>query len=216
MSHIPQQPPTVPQPIVQTPKTSGLAITALAFGLVGLVIWPLAFVALVLGIIALARGTAKRGLAIAAVVLAPIGMFMCVAIAPSLMLPALGQARQSARQLKSATQLRAIGQALMMYAQHNQDWYPEAGTDWQQRLLDTGLLTPEMFEAPGAGPGQPSYYYVPGHQSRFSSTTILLYENPELWNGRGGNVYYDDGHTEWIEGARYQATVEKLTGEAGK
>jgi type II secretory pathway pseudopilin PulG len=216
MSQVPPQPPTVPQPVVQTPRGSGLAIAALVLAIVGLLAWPLGIAALVVGLIALARATSRKGLAITAVVLGVLELFTCVAIGPAMMLPALGNARQAARQIKSSTQLRTIGQGLMIYAQNNQDWYPEAGADWQQRLIDAGLVPPEVFEAPGARPGQPSYYYVPGHQSKFSSTTILLYENPDLWNGRGGNVYYDDGHTEWIEGTTYRQTVESLPGEAGK
>lgn len=49
----------------------------------------------------------------------------CLVIVPlAILMPALGKARQSARQLKDSTQLRGVHQGLVLWAQNNQDRYP--------------------------------------------------------------------------------------------
>jgi len=47
-----------------------------------------------------------------------------IALLIGILLPALGKARQSARQLKDATQVRGITQGMVIWAQNNQDDYP--------------------------------------------------------------------------------------------
>jgi hypothetical protein len=208
--------PTYPPPDRNAPQASGggLATAAFVLAIVGLVVPLLGVVALILGIVALAKGTANRGLAIASVCIAPVSLLLCVG-SIGIFLPALGKAREAARHIKSSTQIRGIGQAMVIYAQNNNDWYPEPGADWQGRLLKMGAISREMLQAPGAPPGMESYYYIPGKQSKFDANTVILYENPDLWrtgSGRveGGNVFYDDGHVEWIAGEKYQSMAAQL------
>jgi prepilin-type N-terminal cleavage/methylation domain-containing protein len=47
-----------------------------------------------------------------------------IALLIGILLPALGKARQSARQLKDSTQIRGIHQAMVVWAQNNADNYP--------------------------------------------------------------------------------------------
>jgi prepilin-type N-terminal cleavage/methylation domain-containing protein len=47
-----------------------------------------------------------------------------IALLVGILLPALGKARASARQLKDATQIRNVVQAMVVFAQNNQDSYP--------------------------------------------------------------------------------------------
>src|SRR5436190_4420652 len=47
-----------------------------------------------------------------------------IALLIGILLPALGKARQSARQLKDSTQVRGIHQAMVVWAQNNGDFYP--------------------------------------------------------------------------------------------
>src|SRR5690606_12432282 len=58
-----------------------------------------------------------------------------IALLVGILLPALGKARASARQLKDATQIRNIVQAMVVFAQNNQDSYPLPSR------LDTGNTT---------------------------------------------------------------------------
>ncbi len=201
------QPPQTWQP--QPVQGSGMAITAFVLALCGLIFCgPLAVVGLILGIIALNKGTGSRGLAIASICIAPVALLWMVVMI-GIFLPALGKARQAAQQIKSSTQLRMIGQALAIYAQNNRDHFPEAGADWKARLISNGSVSAEMFEAPGAAPGQESYFYNPAAKS-MNATSILVYENPDLWRGRGMNVVFGDNHVEWVAGDQYRRLIQTL------
>ena len=50
-----------------------------------------------------------------------------IALLVGILLPALGKARQSARQMKDATQVRGILQACVVWAGQNQGSYPDPG-----------------------------------------------------------------------------------------
>lgn len=47
-----------------------------------------------------------------------------IALLIGILLPALGKARESAKELKCLTQVRAMGTAFTYYADDNKDWYP--------------------------------------------------------------------------------------------
>ncbi|MFN0131614.1 MAG: type II secretion system protein [Phycisphaerales bacterium] len=99
-----------------------------------------------------------------------------IALLIGILLPALGKARQSARQLKDSTQVRGIHQALVLWAQNNQDDYPlpsridkqnytlpmvTAGSESQKDLtrhiysmmIFTGSLSTEIFINPAEANG---------------------------------------------------------------
>ncbi len=60
-----------------------------------------------------------------------------IALLIGILLPALGAARESAKELKCLTQVRGIGQAFTFYADDNKDWYPIIpATQPDQRFLD--------------------------------------------------------------------------------
>ncbi len=69
------------------------------------------------------------------VVIAIIGMLM------SLLLPALGQARKTARQLKCSTNIRSVVQGMVMWAQNNGDSYP------LPTQVDKGESTVMLFQS---------------------------------------------------------------------
>ncbi|MEM9752288.1 MAG: prepilin-type N-terminal cleavage/methylation domain-containing protein [Planctomycetota bacterium] len=54
-----------------------------------------------------------------------------IALLIGLLLPALGAARTTARQLQSSTQLRGIHQGMFAFAQDNNGWYPGISADGQ-------------------------------------------------------------------------------------
>lgn len=63
-----------------------------------------------------------------------------------MMLPAIGNARQSAQQLKVSTQVQSIFQAINIYSANNNDMYPP--TDgWDQALITPGFVPAEMFDS---------------------------------------------------------------------
>ncbi|MEM9753732.1 MAG: prepilin-type N-terminal cleavage/methylation domain-containing protein [Planctomycetota bacterium] len=82
-----------------------------------------------------------------------------IALLIAILLPALGAARTTARQLQNSTQLRGIHQGMFAFAQENKGWYPG--------------LTSE---------GQPVIGYAAGGQNRVAHTS-----NPNATYRSGGN-----------------------------
>jgi prepilin-type N-terminal cleavage/methylation domain-containing protein len=98
-----------------------------------------------------------------------------IALLIGILLPALGKARQSARQLKDSTQVRGIHQAMVVWAQNNSDNYPMPSlvdkqnqtvnaAAGQERSKDTtrnifsmlifnGSVSPEIFYNPAESAG---------------------------------------------------------------
>ena len=119
------------------------------------------------------------------------------------LLPALSKARESAMQLKSATQCRGIGQAMILYAQNNGDRYP---TDIQQ-LIDEGLIPAEMTVSPfgepwEGGPGLVMRTQFPegGGSMTFDSEEILVVDRVMYQQGSDGvNVCFGDNHVELLD-----------------
>ncbi|MEX0775459.1 MAG: DUF4190 domain-containing protein [Phycisphaeraceae bacterium] len=131
---------------VTTPATSGLAIAALVCGLLGLCIPGLGIAALVLGIIAINQiGSADglksgRGMATAGAILGGVGLVVPVIfLLIGILLPALGAARRTARQMQNSTQIRGIVQGNILHAQGNSNFYP--GLDSAGGLVQAGVTT---------------------------------------------------------------------------
>ena len=146
-------------------KTSGLAITGLILGLVGVCFVPLGIVALVLGIMALnqisdsGRALTGRGMAITATVLGGLSIAIApLALMVGIMLPALGAARRAAQQMKNTTQLRLVTQSMITDSTNNRGHY--VGLDKFgdpvdltvegrfTHLLDQNYFTPDALISP--------------------------------------------------------------------
>ncbi|MFN0012483.1 MAG: type II secretion system protein [Phycisphaerales bacterium] len=84
-----------------------------------------------------------------------------IALLVGILLPALGKARASARQIKDGTQVRNIVQAMMTWAQNNREQYPLPS------VLDRADLTVKS-----AGPGQEE------HKNNTGNILSIL-----IWNG---------------------------------
>lgn len=63
-----------------------------------------------------------------------------IALLIGILLPALGAARRTARQMKSNTQVRGIQQSLVMFSQGNKNWYPGIRSNGTM-AVPTGLAT---------------------------------------------------------------------------
>ena len=208
-----------PPPPAEVPGR-GLAIASFVIALIGLIVPGLGLIGLILGIIAMvqsSRAGKTHGLAIAGTCISGAALLVsCLSI--GILLPALGKARQAARQIKSSSQLRAIHEALVLYANDNKDWYPESSDDWQDRLTRMGLVSKELLTAPDAEPGQVSYFYVPGQKSAFDGQKVILFENPALGHnrGRGGSVAFDDNHVDYLTGPDFFRRVTPLKDSHGQ
>lgn len=189
-----------------TPPSKGIAVTSLILGILGCI--PLVgIVAVILGIVAMRRARADpqrfsgSGLALGGIICGAVFTISgCTVLGlAGVMLPALGQARQAARHMKSQAQLRQIGLGLHAYAMDNKDAFPETDHDWQARLVPNYVPDPGVFEIPSDPANPAKYVYIPGivlGRLQSPSTTVVIYEsNPHPWKNRV-SVFFADGHVE--------------------
>jgi prepilin-type processing-associated H-X9-DG protein len=128
-----------------------------------------------------------------------------------ILLPSLNRARETANRVKCASNMRQIGQALLLYANDNHGQYPPRLEDLvlNENILSSTFVCPSSNDsaAPGSTPqamaaslssgGHESYIYVPNLNSAVSSDTVVLYEPLTDHNNAGMNVLFGDGHVEF-------------------
>ena len=117
------------------------------------------------------------------------------AVMVSILLPSLNRARETANRIKSASNLRQIGQGLLLYSNENNNTYPaDLAT-----LLRTEDMTPAVLDSPlGDAPGGDYVYlFHPGLDNTAPADVILAYDAAAWREGQGTNVLYGDGHVSW-------------------
>ncbi len=199
---------------------SGLAVTSLVMGILGLILCPLTSIpGLILGIMGLARANetppraSGKGMAIAGVVTSGLAMLASILVVPLLigiMLPALGQARQSAMRLQSSANIRMMLQGLSIQSQANNGQFPQTADDWQQNLIDAGFVSADMFTSPATDGLGDDYFFVPGGRDDFDASRIVIYEDPAL-NPDGTLIGFADAHVEWFDQTTAMQMLSNLT-----
>ena len=120
--------------------------------------------------------------------------------------------RETANRVNCASNLRQIGQAILLYANGNHGAYP----DHLEKLLLTQDITSEVFTCPSSNDekalgattqevaanlstkGHLSYIYVGAGLTKDSpAQSVVLYEPLLNHDEDGSNVLFADGHVEW-------------------
>ncbi len=125
-------------------------------------------------------------------------LFAYASLGIGILLPALSNARASAQQLKSASQVRALVQAAMVF-QQDQGKMPTSFKDF----LDVGYITPELLIRPSdpAHDGSSDYAmrFDKDWTQEFNARLIVAIERGAIINWDDGvNVGYADGHVEYL------------------
>jgi prepilin-type processing-associated H-X9-DG protein len=145
----------------------------------------------------------------------------------SIMLPALNRAREQANRVKSASNLRQIGLASLMYANTQKDGAlpPDMATMLKQEDLSVYIFTnprrndgvpPDI--ARGTQDQQAAWvdqnadyvYFGRGKKNTMGSDEVLAAEKPETLTD-GVNILFGDGHVEFIEMSRAVEMIAKAT-----
>ena len=136
----------------------------------------------------------------------------------------LMKARETANRVKCGSNMRQIGQGILLYANENKGKYPpDLGI-----LVKTEDLTPEVFICPTGNNGFPrganlaiddqvkwvnehsDYIYVgAGMNATAGAETIVLYEKPDAHQRQGMNILYGDGHVEFQMMAAAMQEIER-------
>ena len=176
---------------------TGLGIGGLVCAVLGLCVPGLGLVGIVLGIIVLARAhTAGRGLAVASIIVGAISLVVNLLLLLALLLPALGQARNAAEQLRSAVSMGSIAREIIQA-----DFESEADSAVSFDLEARFNLDPAVWAPPADAPqGVGTAYLLVVVASRDSLTSLMphipiLIENPRVFDRRTLNAAYADGST---------------------
>ncbi len=144
------------------------------------------------------------------------GFVLLALFIASVLLSSFNPPRVESNRVKCSSNLRQIGQAMLLYANDSGGKYPDHIED-----LLVEEITPDVFVCPNSNdtyaavgpttqatqanliaPGHCSYIYCgKGFTSSASANTIFAYE--PLGNhkdeGNGSNVLFGDGHVEFVE-----------------
>ncbi len=151
------------------------------------------------------------------------------AMMASVLLPSLNRARETANRVKCASNLRQIGQAILLYSNDNRGKYPpDLGT-----LIKTEDITAITFVCPSTNSQPPpgmtpdqgadwvnhnsDYIYVGnGMVQGVEPTTVVCYEKDSDHGGDGINMLFGDGHVEFVTLPAAHEMIEKGDKPQGK
>ncbi len=200
------------------PTTQGLAIGALVCGIIGMLgCPPVGIVGLVLGIVAVVKASQTperyggKGLAIGGICTGAVSILVVPVLLSMILLPLLSRTRELSKRTVCAASMRGIGQAMYIYAEDG-GMFPEKGADWQGRLLAAGSTAPGQFLCPSDTlVSGSSFYYVPGYGVESDPKQVIMYEDPAIHGGEGGNILTQDGHVGFVRSPRYGEMIDSIT-----
>lgn len=130
------------------------------------------------------------------------------AMGAAILMPALSRARETARRVVSAANLKSIGLACLVYSDDHNGKFP---SDLEVLLKEAGL-NPKILESPYPRGGMltsgPDYIYIAGQDTTCSPQNVLVYDNPTFSRDEM-NVLYVDGHVEAVDLAKLRDKVTK-------
>jgi prepilin-type processing-associated H-X9-DG protein len=138
-----------------------------------------------------------------------------VALLVSILLPSLNRDRYSSNRVKCSSNLRQIGQALLLYSVDHGGRYPDSFDELLVAMNDPGFeqvfCCPDTNDTPAAGPttqavaanltagGHLSYVYAGrGWTSTTATADVVLAYEPLSNHGDGINILWGDGHVEFF------------------
>jgi hypothetical protein len=159
-----------------------------------------------------ARPMRKPGGAFRVVFMTLAGLFVAVVLY-SMLIPSIGRPREVANRVKSASNLRQIGLAILLYSNDNGGAFPDS---FRTLLLNEDItsvvfVNPESNDSPAVGPttqavadqlatpGHVSYVYIGNGLSAKTVTpdTIVAYEMLPFTNS-GANILFGDYHVDFV------------------
>src|SRR5258706_14854972 len=156
------------------------------------------------------------------------GMAAEQAMTVGVLLPSLNRARGTANMVKSASNMRMIGQAMLLYANENKGKYPKT----MGELLLTQDVTIEVFVNPQTKTRPPlektkdeqalwinkdcDYEYLGAGKNNQAGADVILAHEKFRPNARGINMLYGDGHVEFTNTINAQQMLAKQKQDEAK
>ena len=177
-------------------KTSGMAISSLVLGILGMFTCGItALIGLILGIIAMVKvknsggKLGGGGIALAGVIVSGIFLVM-IPIYAAMMLPALAAAKQKAQSINCVNNLKQLSIGVRLYSGDNKDQLPPAAT-WCDAIQPEAGTT-NIFRCPADFSGSRCSYAFNAKlggmdESKINPNTVMIFESDGGWNANGGS-----------------------------
>ena len=208
------------------PKMSGMAVTSLVLGILGIFTCGItALAGLILGIVAMVKvknsggKLGGGGLALAGTIVSGVFLFM-LPIFAALLLPALASAKQKAQEINCMNNEKQLALAVMIYSNDHTNHFPPAAT-WCD-AVKTSAGSEQVFRCTAANStGRCDYAFNSKLDSlelgKVNPQTVMVFESDGGWNASGGSellpakarhlrkfyvVAFADGHVEAVSQSR--------------
>jgi type II secretory pathway pseudopilin PulG len=190
-------PPPLPSTAPPMPaNTSGLAVTSLVLGILGLFTCGItALFGLILGIMAMVKAKQPgrgapggSGIALAGVIVSAIFMLM-IPIFAAMLVPALAAAKQKAQAINCVNNEKQLAIAMRMYASDNKDQLPPAATWCDAIKVNVG--SERIFKCVAANSSSRCDYAFNAklggmEEAKVAPDTVMIFESDGGWNANGG------------------------------
>jgi hypothetical protein len=188
--------PALPTAAPATPsKTSGLAVSSLVLGVLGVFTCGItALIGLILGIIAMVKVSNSRGalrgngIALAGIIVSGIFLLM-IPIFAAMLLPALAAAKQKAQAINCVSNEKQLALAVKIYSNDNTNHFPPA-TTWCD-VIKTSVGSERVFKCVAANSSSRCDYAFNARldgldESKIAPNTVMIFESDGGWNANGG------------------------------
>ena len=190
-------PPPLPSAAPPMPaKTSGLAVTSLVLGILGMFTCGItALFGLILGVMAMVKAkqpgrgaSGGSGLALAGVIVSAIFLLM-IPIFAAMLLPALAAAKQKAQTINCVNNEKQLAIAVRMYSEDHTNQLPPGAT-WCD-TIKANVGSEKVFKCVAANSsGRCDYAFnakLGGRDdSKIAPDTVMIFESDGGWNANGG------------------------------
>jgi hypothetical protein len=194
---VPPAPPALPSAAPAAPsKTSGLAVSSLVLGILGVFTCGItALIGLILGIVAMVKVSNSRGalrgngIALAGIIVSGIFLLM-IPIYAAMLLPALAVAKQRAQTINCVNNEKQLALDVKMYSNENGNHFPPAATwcDALKKFVGSEII----FKCPAANSSRRCDYAFNARldgmdETKIAPNTVMIFESDGGWNANGGS-----------------------------
>ncbi len=196
----------------QRKMAAKLAVAALVLGIcgfipiLGLLCGP---TGIILGIVALAKNTSRKGMATAGLITGGVGILLHLVAVPV----GMYYAKEKVKQIVCASNLRSIGLEVSFYAAENEDAFPPD----LEMLISGEAIYESLLKCPSAQSGRACDYFYSPPAKKTTDVDVMNYQDTILacdfkdnHGGKGRNVLLADGHTQWMSEEEFQQELQQI------